>query len=1130
MTLDQINTALADLYTQKTQEGFIEFTKLLLQWMGLEYAGQKGARAVNYQQGLRSELVKHPYAPQYQYYRFTAADSPVDARVVVLKKINKKTIRLLIEKERRTDFQNVPEIIRSMPSAPQYCFHIVGTPAYNGVHVILHQGDQKRIVSLRRKLTQTQYQKTLPAWREVGKRSKAEITAQLWKSLDLKEVNKEFYGQIKERYDDLVGMALTQQPKAQEQDVRQFAVRLIGRYIFCWFLKEKGVIPEALLESGTLKAKHGHFGKVILRKLFFETLNAEVSDPARQQTETELDTHFKNIPYLNGGLFDRHAEDVLFDQLQLDDWLLGFVEVLERFDFTVDESSSQYQLVAIDPEMLGRIFENLLATQNQDTEKAANQRKAFGAFYTPREIVDYMVNESLKAYLEARLLPPAPEEEASMVSEPLVENKGTLFEAVEPRQALLNLSATALGEAQRAAHQRARLRERIEKLFHPDCTDNPFPKEEQEQVRKALREVTILDPACGSGAFPMGVLLRLMELRQIVGHGHRSSYDLKNEILSRSIYGVDIMPMAVEIARLRAWLSLVLEADYKPADRKNNFGISALPNLDFKFVCANSLVDSGYGHFLKTFRDQLRASSGKAYEVNAQIQTLQRIRDEYFDPKGDKPRKNDLRREFYSVKDKMKTDFATLKKSWNLEDFLNKVDDWDPFSDSKPSSFFSPEWMFGITDGFDVVIGNPPYVQIQKLEATVKGELEAQRYETYERTGDLYQLFYERAAQVLRPGGVISFITSNKWMRTNYGVSTRKYLSRRMRPLMVIDFGMAQNFESATTYTNIYLGQKGGYTDMLEICRAGDDFTPESSLLEYVRHHAIAIPNPKEEPWIAMTKSEVEIIRKIEKQGTPLIDWDLQINYGIKTGYNEAFIIDRETRDRLIAEDERSAEIIRPILRGEDVSAFRPNFANLFLIATFPSLKLKIEDYPAILKHLDAFREKLEPKPKDFKGEKWNGRKSGSYRWFETQDSISYHDDFDKPKIIYPNMTKYLPFTYDESAGFLCNDKAFILTGEHIKYLCGILNSSLFKFAFKERFPELLGDTREVRKVFFEKIPIKRPESPWKERIEGLVEKILAAKQSVIATAELEKELDEVVWGMYGMGSPDHLIELPSGN
>jgi methylase of polypeptide subunit release factors len=721
-----------------------------------------------------------------------------------------------------------------------------------------------------------------------------------------------------------------------------------------------------------------------------------------------------------------------------------------------------------------------------------------------------MVNESLKAYLEARLLPPTPEEESSIVSEPLVENKGTLFEALEPRQTLLNLSASEIGAAERAAHHRTRLRERIDKLFHPDCNENPFPKDEQEQVRKALREVTILDPACGSGAFPMGVVLRLMELRQIVGHGHRNSYDLKNEILSKSIYGVDIMPMAVEIARLRAWLSLVLEAEYKPTDRKNNFGIAALPNLDFKFVCANSLVDSGYGDFLKKFRDQLRTPGDKAYQINEQIQRLQRIRDEYFDPKGDKTRKGELRKEFYAVKDFIKNQFSPLKKSWNLEDFLSKVDDWDPFNDTKPSSFFSPEWMFGITDGFDVVIGNPPYVQIQKLEAKVKSELESQGYETYERTGDLYQLFYERAAQVLHPTGVISFITSNKWMRTNYGVSTRKYLSRKVRPVMVIDFGMAQQFESATTYTNIYLGQKGGYTDVLAICRAGEDYAPESPLLEYVRNHAITIANPGEEPWIALTKSEVEIIRKIEAQGVPLRNWKLQINYGIKTGYNEAFIIDRATRDQLIKEDKRSAELIRPILRGEDVAAFAPDFADLYLINSHNGIKGKgiapvnvEKDFPAIYGWLNTHREKLEK------------RQDQGDQWFNLRN-CAYLEEFDKPKIIYPNMTKYLPFTYDES-GLMTNQKCFIITGEHLLYLTGVFNSSLWKFAFRNRFPELLGETYELSKVFFDKIPIKRPESPWKEKIEKLVDRILLAKKAGGDTAVLEKQLDEVVWGMYGL-------------
>ncbi|MFN8863284.1 MAG: Eco57I restriction-modification methylase domain-containing protein, partial [Flavobacteriales bacterium] len=1055
MTIDQLNTALAELYTERTREKMIDTARLLVEWMALEWPEEGRERLLTpTKENLKKFLVRHPRTNQPQFYRLTAKNQPVEIRLAVIKKIRKDQLRQLIDKETRLDFQLSPPAIQAMPSAPAYSFHLTCTPEFDGLYLILHQGDHKRVMALRRKLTQTQFQKIVPEWRGIGKKTKPEIAAQLWKSLDLKEVNKDFYKLIKEKYDDLIGLAAAQQPALNPEAVKQFAVRLIGRYIFCWFLKEKGVIPEPLLGSSSIRERSGRFTCDYLLRLFFNTLNAEVADPVRHSTSNDLDAHYTHIPYLNGGLFDRQEEDALFDQLQLDEWLMGFVEVLERFDFTVDESSSQYQLVAIDPEMLGRIFENLLATQNKDTEKAANQRKAFGAFYTPREIVDYMVNESLKAWVESRVLPVIPDEGENTVAEPLVEYKGTLFEAHEPRQTLLNLDAKEIAHRETLRMQRTRMKERIDKLFAPDCPENPFEKEELNEVRKALSEVTVLDPACGSGAFPMGVLLRLMELRQIVGHGHRSSYDLKNEILSKSIYGVDIMPMAVEIARLRAWLSLVLEAEYKPADKKNNFGIAALPNLDFKFVCANSLVDSGYGVFLKTFRDQIATAGSKAHEVNAEIQKLQRIRDEYFDPRGDRVRKEELKQSFYTIKEFIKREFAPLKKSWNLEDFLSKVDDWDPFDDSKPSTFFSPEWMFGITDGFDVVIGNPPYVQIQKLEAKVKSELEAQGFSTYERTGDLYQLFYERAGQMLQAGGVISYITSNKWMRTNYGVSTRQYLSRSIRPIMVIDFGMAQHFESATTYTNIYLGQKGGYTDMLNICRAGEEYTPESPLLEYVRDHAITISNPGEEPWIAFSKSELETIRKIEAQGVPLKDWDIKINRGILTGYNEAFILDRDTRNRLVKEDPRSAEIIRPILRGEDVGAFQPEFSELYLIATFPSLNLNIEDYPAIHSYLSQFRIKLEPKPKGFTGGEWKGRKAGAYEWFETQDSISYHEDFDKPKIIYPNMTKYLPFTYDES-GLLTNQKCFIITGEYLLYLTGVLNSSLWKFAFRNRFPEL---------------------------------------------------------------------------
>lgn len=235
-----------------------------------------------------------------------------------------------------------------------------------------------------------------------------------------------------------------------------------------------------------------------------------------------------------------------------------------------------------------------------------------------------------------------------------------------------------------------------------------------------------------------------------------------------------------------------------------------------------------------------------------------------------------------------------------------------------------------------------------------------------------------------------------------------------------------------------------------------------------------------EESWVILSPIEQSIKRKIESVGTPLKDWDIKIYRGVLTGYNDAFIISTEKRDEILSncqtEDERlrTAELIRPILRGRDIKRYGYNWADLWLIATFPSRHYDIEDYPAVKNHLLLYgKERLEQTGKKYiiNEEEIKARKKTSNKWFETQDSISYWEDFFKPKIMYPNMTKYMPFYYDEK-GFYQNDKSFMITGKHIPFLTAFLNSSLFKFCFRDNFPELLGGTRELRKIFFDKISV----------------------------------------------------------
>ena len=248
-----------------------------------------------------------------------------------------------------------------------------------------------------------------------------------------------------------------------------------------------------------------------------------------------------------------------------------------------------------------------------------------------------------------------------------------------------------------------------------------------------------------------------------------------------------------------------------------------------------------------------------------------------------------------------------------------------------------------------------------------------------------------------------------------------------------------------------------------------------SLLSDYFLQNSSICSFKSSDSWVVLSPIELSIKQKIEAIGTPLKDWDIQINYGIKTGFNEAFIIDGEKRAELIAADPKCAEIIRPILRGRDIKRYTYEFADLYIIATFPAKHYNIDDYPAVKAHLLSYGiERLEQTGKEYtiNEKKIKARKKTNTQWFETQDSISYWDDFNKQKIIYPEITKFINFFYDKEGYFLCNNKCFILTGSHLAFLTAFFNSKLFRACFRDNFPELLGGTRELRKIFIEEIPI----------------------------------------------------------
>lgn len=1102
MTIADINKILSRLADNPTRENILDFSFALLQWMNIEpNAGNKPQLLSPQTQKLKDFLATAPQTVQPQLYRISADNQNVRVRLAVLKKLKKEYISQLVDNDPGLgSYQSFSkgltpiaigagstERTTFIPSQP-YFIHFVTTPDYDKLVLIFNQGEQKRIVSFRNRLSNTQYNKIIQLWQGIGTKSKPEIADLLWKSLDIKEVNKEFYRQIKERFDALLGIVKTQHSTATDNQVKQFTVRLIGRYIFCWFLKEKGIIPHSLISKEAIEKTENYYQNALL-KLFFETLNTKVQD----RNPLALNKLFEKIPYLNGGLFDESEEDKLFTKLQLDAWLLPFVEILESYDFTVDESSSQYQQVAVDPEMLGRIFENLLASQNEETEKLANQRKAFGAFYTPREIVDYMVNESIKAFLQTQWEKNMVEEKSKQLNNP--EPNSNLFGDKKPQQLTIEVKRYEL-----KPDEKNKIEKSLENLFAANPDTAHLKKDEKNLLLNFLEQIKILDPACGSGAFPMGILHKLVELHEALGTV-KSSYELKKDILSRNIYGVDIMPMAIEIARLRAWLSLVLEEDYKPNDPKHNFGVKPLPNLDFKFVCANSLVDSGYDAFLK----KLELSNGvpTLMRLDGEIQKLEKIIHEYFDTSGNQKKRDELRDDFSKTKEYIKSEFKSLRKSWALDDFFNRIDDWNPFDDSHASSFFSPSWMFGkaVKKGFDIVIGNPPYVQMQKNNGQLANQLKDSGYSTYERTGDVYAIFYELGFKLLKKKGVHTFITSSQWMKASYGKSLRKLFLTK-NPLKLIALGPGI-FESAVVDTNILIAKNESNKNKL--VGSTVDKPEQLNHLNDLEYHEM--PYVTVEKWAIMNDGKQSISEKINAKGKALKEWKISINRGVLTGYNEAFIIDEAKRNELVKADAKNAEVIRPILKGREIEKYFTKWEGDYLINSHNGSKAQkikrvdIDKYPKLKKYLDLFKEKLEQRL-DQGDTIYNLR------------NCAYLNEFSKEKIIWKRIGSLLRFSYSDSEIF-CLDSTCIATGEKIKYLTALLNSKLCNYQLFESAPKTgMGDLI-ISVQALEPLLVYYPTDKEQKQIEKLVDEILKKKKANHDTTSLEKEIDVLVYHLY---------------
>ena len=1064
--MSDINKYLKELSSNKTREGVLNVSREIMQTIGIK-AEERPKVLVNYTETLKKFLVENPVVKnQYHVYQLSTPEQNISCRLAVLKKINKRSLhRLCYHEMSGKSWQHTVSVAyQSLP----YTIDFVTTNEFDKITVVITQGEQIRIIAFKDKISNLQKDKILPFWYKISEKPKKVINSDFWHSLDLKQVNKEFYEKIFERYSALFQSLKLKLPNIEEIKIKQFVIRLTGRYLFCWFLKEKGIIHPDIVSSKTINKTPDYYKKILIR-LFFNTLNTKIPDrDYLWDLETNLIEHFKKIPYLNGGLFEINKDDSIFENYVNDEWLRIFVtNVLEEYHFTVDESSTTYQQVAIDPEMLGRIFENLLASQNPETEKLANQRKAFGAFYTPREIVEYMVAESLKLQLANKL--------------------DVKAEILEP-------------------------------LLKPIPVFPDSLKKYKDKIEEILNEIKILDPACGSGAFPMGILHKMIDIYDAIGT-KKTNYELKKQILSNNIHGVDIMPMATEISRLRAWLSLIVDDEYKPNEIKNNFNIKALPNLDFKFVCANTLISLGLDDYLKKQQNKLSFFN----DITDNITKLEHIRVEYFKAGLNFEQKKETKDKFNKARENFKKIIGNIgdKEDKELKEIGHKISEWNPFDDSKPAPFYSNSWMFGVRDGFDVVIGNPPYIQLQdkkKLSREIVSLYAKQKFKTFIKTGDIYCLFYEKGMNLLKPNCFLTFITSNKWLKSGYGKLLRDFLVRYTNPKKLIDFGGYKVFESAAVDTNILLIKNAGFTRKLKALKIYSDFN--GHLSEYFNANNVYISNLSLKSWNIGNEREISIIEKIDRKGKILKEQNVKIYRGLITGFNQAFIIDTATKEKLCFEDYRSEEVIKPLLRGKDISKYSYQWLEKWLIVIKagwtknkkgegnPEVFFK-NSYPAIYNHLKTIG-----KTKKGKGKGLFERDDKGDYWWELRPCI-YYDIFEKKKIIYPDITEGSSFAYCHK-GIYLNNTCYIINNSS-KYLLSVLNSKLILFYTRTIANTLGGKGMRSFTQHIEKLPIPNISEINQKPFIHIVDRILKIKQSnqEADTSALETQIDLMVYKLY---------------
>ncbi len=1013
-------------------------------------------------------------------------------------------------------------------------------------------------------------------------------------AFDVESVTKAFYKELANWYFWALKHIRFPKDAPKEADGHDHigVIRMITRLIFCWFVKEKGLIPEVLFDHHRLNElldgfvpdkdarKDSVFYKAILQNLFFATLNTEMDKRGWARDEQNFMAHslyrhrdlfkkpgealalFKNIPFLNGGLFECLDKDlgenarsryVRIDgfsrrpdsQPVVPDFLFfgpereedlsadygdkkfrkvrvrGLIHTLHRYHFTIEENTPIEQEVALDPELSGKVFENLLAAYNPET--GATARKQTGSFYTPREIVDYMVDEALIAFL-----------------------KGSLTKE--------NTEGTE---------------KKLRRLASWEESGHDFDFQETEALIAAIDGLKALDPAVGSGAFPMGVLHKLVFIlgkldprnerweqrqiqrvrdaiataekiedgafrewtvkeleQQIVGieeafERNELDYGRKLYLIENCLYGVDIQSIAVQIAKMRFFISLIVDQRIDP--NAPNLGVRPLPNLETKFVAANTLIGI----------EKPKQAHFRNPQIDAKEVELRRVREKHFNAKTlagkAKCREQDK---------KLRGEIAELLKSDGWGDKTAKqLSQWDPYDQNASAPFFDPEWMFGARDGFNVVIGNPPYVRIQTLKQTdkthatwIKEHYASARKGNY----DLYVVFVERGLQLLESQGQLAYILPHKFFNAQYGQPLRELVAEGKHLRHVVHFSDQQIFPGATNYVCLLFLARGGVDTCRWVC--ADDL-PAWLQAKLATEGVLPARSVTAAEWNFVVGKGTSLFERLKAMPVKLGDLAEHISQGIRTSANEIYVLEvvSESSGLLTTRSEKlekevvieAAAVLR-FLAGREIKPFSIQPSGKVVLMPYRcvdgenqliSASELRKSFPKAFSYLEANRKFLENRE--------DGRMRGS-DWY----GFIYPKNIDilqEPKLLVPDIAARASFALDERGIFAFTSGYGITlkptTNLAPKFLLGLLNSRLLDLFWKQVSTPLRGGFYRYFTQFLSQLPIRllnlsdAAERAQHDTFVNLVEHILSAKAADPATdtTALEGEIDRIVYDLYGL-------------